>query len=56
MKSKNDEKYRTELINAIRKLNPRATREFLSAFSNSELNRHLRELSNLDLEEIKVYC
>jgi hypothetical protein len=55
MKSKSDEEYRTELINAIRQLNPSVTREFLSTFSNSELNRYLRELANLDLEEVKVY-
>lgn len=52
----NDKKYRTEIINTIRKFNPSATKEFLSTFSTSELNRYLRELTNSDLEEVKVYC
>ena len=54
--SNKNKKNRTQIIKSIQKYNPRATIEFLSSFSNSELNKYLRELTNSDLEEVKVYC
>jgi len=54
--SNKNKKNRTQIIKSIQKYNPRITIEFLSSFSNSELNKYLRELTNSDLEEVKVYC
>jgi helix-turn-helix protein len=41
-----------ELINCICEINKSASAEFLSGFSEEELNEYLEHLMELDLEEL----
>jgi HSP90 family molecular chaperone len=43
-----------ELIDCICEINKSATAEFLSDFSEEELNEYLKHLMELDIEELVV--
>ena len=43
---------KSELIDQIRKINRGASREFLSEFSERELNDYVRQLGDLDSQRV----